>query len=790
MKNTPLVYLTLFLLSASMLCFEIVSTRIASVIFVQNYAFIILSLALLGLGSGGVFSYYRFKSKEDPSRILLQSFFVLGVSLCLFIIAVIELALTNAIIFFVLLFLPFLIGGIVYAQIYKAYSSLSFPLYAFDLSGAAVGSVASLGLIGILGAPNSILLLALVMFCLSTVMMRTGTITGKRAYAYSILFVLSGALFYNGKYEFLGRVPIGDFPEKDFYHVYPDPSIRSQIIDSRWSIYGRSDLVEYSHQDMVRQLFIDGAAGTQVYRFNGNVRKTNSILQELLLHHTNAIPFLCLDKGQKRSMLVIGPGGGKEVLIGLFGEVEKITGVEVNPDFVQIVKDYKAFDGGIYTDFPNVEIVVEEGRHYVKQTKENFDLIVMALPSTAQTQNIEPFAESENYLLTREAIQDYLRLLAPDGRMIFTVHNSWELTRLIVTALSVFREMGVPGDEMRNHFAVFEAEYAPTVVIKKSAFTLDETRHWQEVCKNLPKDFPPVTFLPYGMITGNRSATAYLLTTAGQSYGTLQAYVDQNKFDISPCMDDKPYFYNMDKGVPGEYLWLLAVTAGANVLVIWLPFRLLKKGAKQNNAQSLTLPLVIFACIGAGFMVVEVSLFQKLILYLGSPTISLGILLSSLLVGMGMGSYCGKMIFPEKIRKRLYVVSSAIVVLGILLFVSSPLLLSVSLISGLPFRSAACFLAVLPLAFLLGIPFPSCIQMLTLNKQERYIPWLYGVNGFMSVLGSVSAVILSMLVGFTPTYFAGLLFYLCIPFLLFFSRKSIIWSSVSSGPRLSSTDIA
>ena len=774
MNSSKPVYLSLFLLSASVLCFEIISTRIASVIFVQDYAFIILSLALLGLGSGGVFSYYRLKSKKDPSRILLQSFFVLGVSLCLFIVAVIELALTNAFIFFLLLFLPFLISGIVYAQIYKTYSALSFPIYAVDLSGAAVGSVASLGLIGILGAPNSILLLALVMFCLSTVLMRTGSSAKKRTYAYLVLFVLAGALFYNGQYEFLGRVPIGNFPEKDFYHVYQGPSIRSQIIDSRWSIYGRSDLVKYSHQDMVRQLFIDGAAGTQVYRFNGNIRSTNSILQELLLHHTNAIPFLCLDKDQKRSMLVIGPGGGKEVLIGLFGEVEMITGVEVNPDFVQIVKDYKTFDGGIYSDFPNVEMVVEEGRHYVEQTKEKFDLIVMALPSTAQTQSIEPFAESENYLLTSEAIQDYLKKLAPDGRMIFTVHNSWELTRLIVTALSVFREMGVPADEMRNHFAVFEAEYAPTVVIKKSAFTLDETRHWQEVCKNLPKGYPPVTFLPYGMMTGSRSAANYLLTTAGQSYGTLQAYVEKNKYDISPCKDDKPYFYNMDKGVPDEFLWLLAGTAGANVLVIWLPFRLLKKGTKQKNAQSLTLLLALFGCIGVSFMVVEVSLFQKLILYLGSPTISLAILLSSLLMGMGMGSYCGKMIFPEKIGKRLYVVSSAIVVLGILLFVCSPLLLSVSLISGLAFRSAACFLAVLPLAFVLGIPFPSCIQMLTVNKQERYIPWLYGVNGLMSVLGSVLAVILSMLVGFTPTYFAGLLFYLCIPFLLFFSRKSII----------------
>ena len=773
MNNTRLIYLSLFLLSASILCFEIISTRIASVIFVQDYAFIILSLALLGLGSGGVFSYYRIKSTENPSRILLRSFLILGVSLCLFIVAVIELALTNPFVFFILLFIPFLISGIVYAQIYKTYSSLSFPLYAFDLSGAAVGSVASLGLISILGAPNGILALALVMFCLSTVLMRAGPSMWKRTSAYVAFFVMSGALFYNGNHEFLGRVPIGNFTEKDFYHVYEDPSIRSQIIDSRWSIYGRSDLVQYSHQDMVRQLFIDGAAGTQVYRFNGNIRKTNSILQELLLHHTNAIPFLCLNKDQKRSMLVIGPGGGSEVLIGLFGDVDKITGVEVNPDFVQIVRDYKNFDGGIYSDFSNVKMVVEEGRHYIKRTKDNFDLIVMALPSTAQTQSIEPFAESENYLLTGEAIQDYLGKLAPDGRMIFTVHNSWELTRLIVTALSVFREMGVPDGEMRNHFAVFEAEYAPTVVIKKSAFTVDETRHWQEVCNNLPQGYPPVTFLPYGTVTSGRSASNYLLATAGQSYGSLQAYVEQNQYDISPCRDDKPYFYNMDKGVPGEYLWLLSVTAVANALVVWLPFRVLKKRSKQNIGQSLTLPLTIFGCIGVGFMVVEVSLFQKLILYLGSPTISLAILLSSLLVGMGMGSYCGKWFYTEEIRKRLYAVSAAIVVLGILLFVCSPLLLSVSLISSLAIRSGACFLAVLPLAFVLGIPFPSCIQMLTQNKQERFIPWLYGVNGLMSVLGSVLAVILSMLLGFTPTFFAGLSFYLCIPFLLFFSRRSL-----------------
>jgi hypothetical protein len=111
---------------------------------------------------------------------------------------------------------------------------------------------------------------------------------------------------------------------------------------------------------MVMQLFVDGAAGTQVYQFNGNIQRTNSHLQALLLQHTNSIPFLCTTDAEKQSMLVIGPGGGKEILLGLFGGVQHITGVEVNPDFVAIVKDHRDFNGGIYTDFPNVRIVVDE----------------------------------------------------------------------------------------------------------------------------------------------------------------------------------------------------------------------------------------------------------------------------------------------------------------------------------------------------------------------------------------------------------------------------------------------
>jgi spermidine synthase len=176
-------------------------------------------------------------------------------------------------------------------------------------------------------------------------------------------------------------------------------------------------------------------------------------------------------------MLIIGPGGGKEVLIGMFSSVQNITAVEINPDFVALVKNYRKFNGGIYTDFPNVHVLVQEGRHYIKRSNEKFDLIVMALPSTEQMQSIEPFAMSENYLLTVEAIQDYLKILTPEGSLIFTVHNTWELLRLIVTTASAFQEIGIESSDMQNHFAVLEAEYAPTIVIKRNAFTKEEVSH-------------------------------------------------------------------------------------------------------------------------------------------------------------------------------------------------------------------------------------------------------------------------------------------------------------------------
>jgi predicted membrane-bound spermidine synthase len=185
----------------------------------------------------------------------------------------------------------------------------------------------------------------------------------------------------------------------------------------------------------------------------------------------------------------------------------------------------------------------------------------------------------------------------------------------------------------------------------------------------------------------------------------------------------------------------------------------MKKRIKRRSAVKVVLPLAVFICIGMGFMIVEVSLFQKLVLYLGSPTVSLSILLCSVLIGMGLGSFFGWRMLKDNISDRLGAIGAAVVFAGTLLFVLYPPLFSRLLVYSQAFRSAACFIMIVPFGFLLGIPFPSCIQLLNQEDMKRTIPWMYGVNGAMSVLGSILAVLLSMIFGFTAAFFAGLIPY-------------------------------
>jgi len=407
----------------------------------------------------------------------------------------------------------------------------------------------------------------------------------------------------------------------------------------------------------------------------------------------------------------------------------------------------------------------------------------LALPLTKQVENIDGLASNENFLLTEEAIRDYLKILTQNGELIFTVHNRWELVRLIITTLYAFKKNGIDNSDAINHFIILGRDYGPTIVIRKSAFTLNEIKAIAKVAKSLPGDLPRVTYFPYLNNPVNNEVENVLLNDLKEGRSSLKEIIAKNSSDISPVRDDSPYFYKVSKGVPNDFKNLLMVVLIIAVLSVIIPFMKIrsksKKNRKDKDKKRILLPLFIFVSIGIGFMILEISLFQKFILYLGSPTIALSILLGSLLVGMGGGSYSGGKIYPRDALKRLKRISSLIVIAGVLLFIIYPVILNELLAYGLALRAIVCFVLLLPFGFLLGIPFPTGIEILKQNNLVKYIPWMYGVNGIMSVLGSVIAVVLSMILGFTPSFFAGLGFYLILfMFLTPVSRNSNIASFV------------
>ncbi len=760
-----------FISSFGVLAFEISLTRIFSIMLDYHYTFLVISLAVFGLGLGGVIAQRL--SRKSSLNNSLGKIAILSVSFAslVSVFALVAVSFSNLhwIAQTFIIFLPFLAAGTLLAMVYKLFVRHSSTLYFADLLGAGAGALAIVFLLNGVGAIVSVLLVSFITLVGASFFALASR--KKFVVAIAVLAIVVMGVFVQFSVNSSWIVQPASDQGKELSFFLSDPSMNAKIVDSRWSSFGQTDLVDSATTPHEKVIFVDGGAGTKLFHFNGDFSSSDSTVPELK-NSTQYFPYYVANNG---SSLVIGPGGGLDVLTALMRGVDHIYAVEVNPSIVSIVKDYSDYTGGIYTDYDNVHVNVDEGRSFLKRSNQKYDNIVLDIPITKTSQGTFGYALAENYLFTTESFTDYLNHLSDDGFLTVVAHNQAEIYKLTSTAFKVLGDQGLNPQEIMKRIAVIgstghEHSALPVFMLKKTA--INETQAAFISVKADEAGFATL-YTPLTLYSNvdETSIDPILASLAKGGEISNDALFAQAPYNIEAPTDDKPFFYNFQIGVPSTLIVLLAGTIGLGITVsiFYVAGRRREEVIFTQGTRTLlkskfsSFKWYCFASLGFGFMLIEVALNQKFVLFLGEPTLAIAVSLFSLLIAAGLGSIFSRRWSKNK-QYKAFSVSLAIAAIAIAyMFILTPILNS-ALSYSTPLRFLTAFMLILPIGFLMGIPFPTLLSYIK-QEAENDTAWLWCINGAFSVVAGSLAIVVAMTYGFNAVLLLGAITYAALFFM-------------------------
>ena len=813
-------HLEIFLICFASLLLEISYTRVVSFKLFYYYTYLVIGLALLGIGAGGVLVAVsgRLKRASTEAVILWGSLTgALSVGIGYLVIAELPIA-TNAIwdygtgesftnlgrllLICLMLFASFVSVGVMIASLFGRRSHDIGRLYMADLLGAGLACAVVVYLAATIGPPA-------IIFLAGTTLAAVGLWTAVR---------LAGFTFAPSKGVLVGApLVLLMLGGTVFHNRLPDPTVddskpdRLGILTRDWSPVFRVDVTDWDDRHL---LYHDGLLGSNIYRFDDDIETTG----ERLGFDTNdrRLPFEVLG-GAPDDVMIIGAAGGHEILASLYFDAAHIDAIELNPVTHSLVTGKFADYAGNIAENPRVNYVNGDGRSFLARADGRYDLVWYPAPDSYSASNAASagaFVLSESYLYTSETIVESLEHLTDDGILAaqFGEFNyavkSNRTTRYVSTVRHALAELGV--DDPSGHVLVATqdnvgASVASTVLVKRTPFTPEEIETFtgsaaeftettaSEAARQLEElsdeelaaltgderaalEDPQITTVQYAPGLAQDNPVTSVLTLSGDE---LDAWYDDYAYDVRPITDDGPFFWHFARfrdvirniGDPidiwdtedatGERVLLLllviaAVLAGVFLL---LPFVALKDTWKALPRKGTS--ALYFASLGLGFMFFEVTLIQRLILFLGYPTYSLTVTLASILLFTGVGAFLTER-YKDRPDRALRVLAPTLVVLAAGYLFGLPVLTDALLGWPLGPRVAVAFVILAPLGLCLGAFMPlglGAVAGLTEHKGE-YVAWGWAVNGFASVIGSVTTTLAAMMFGFRVVLVAGLLIYL------------------------------
>ncbi|MFY9621442.1 MAG: hypothetical protein WAM70_04095 [Pyrinomonadaceae bacterium] len=787
--------IAVFLITLSGLILEVGLTRIYSASIWYHFAFVAISVALLGWGLGG-FTVHLWKQaggrrqkagqgKAEGGRqkaeneslasgrdgrvsrtlsiqaaALTTLLYAGAIPLCLWLLVRYPFEMDRLPLYFLAPLLPFFLAGMALSIVFDIHRAVAGSLYFWDLIGAALGAVLVTVLLHLFGGEAALLVATIAPAIAAGLLASQSQVSSPKsqetphsgsgalprvvqvAAALGVVLAIIAAVSAV-KYETF-RVKPG---RTKAMRNQMDENPQARIAYTGWNAYSRIDAVEGVAPGHVARLYIDSDAWTSINEWDGKLESAKGLRDSY-----RALPFRLTPNAET---LVIGPGGGADVVSALASGSRKVTAVELNPLMLKFVRNYGARAGNLY-DRPDVETILSEGRNFISRTDKKFDIIFMGFVDSWASVASGGLSLSENYLYTAEAMRAYYDHLKDDG-IVVVLRWRTDIPRLTSNAVAT---LGA-GEAAKRVVVLLEKRGTPSdppqmlFMLRKRPFNEAELKEIREQWTDANVEIAPGGIAPQGIkevLAGTKS---------------LEQYEAESPKFVGPVWDNSPFYFADERpwrmhGAIAERIlkWLLAPSV--LLLVVFAVFgrprrkktesrRQTEEGRRQEALPSANSPyvasLVYFAMLGFGFIAVELALLQHLTLLVGHPIYTLSVLLFTLLAFGGIGAALSP-------RWSMWKACAAVAIIGSIEAMVLPKLVPALLWLPLWGRVAVAIALMAPLGLAMGMPFPRGLKH-TGEGSLPAPPFYWGLNGIMSVIGSVTTVFVALNWGFQAAMLMG-----------------------------------